>query len=111
MEFLSVMGLITMIIVFVLLLAGWGTMIEESYGERKRAIHLNEGNDEDRERIVKATRKFLMWVFMPIIWPFILLFLIVKVLVYWVSLLVNVLKDLFMGKKSAIVEDKEEVEL
>lgn len=107
MEFFAVIGFIMAIIVLIGLISVWAVMIEETHLERKTALR----NEDDRERVVKATRKLFMWIFMPVIFPFVLLFLIVKVLVYWVSLLVNVSKDLFMGKKSASVEDKEEVEL
>lgn len=107
MEFFAAVGLFVAVLILIGLISGWAVMIEEAHLERKTARRY----EDDRGRVVKATRKLFMWIFMPVIFPFVLLFLIVKVLVYWVSLLVNVSKDLFMGKKSASVEDKEEVEL
>lgn len=76
-------------------------MIEEAYDERKDAIW----NEDEKNKVI-ATRKLFLWAFMPVIFPFVLLYLLVKVIVGWIISLIRVAKDLQIGKSVDKIEDK-----
>lgn len=85
-------GIIAVVLICMGLIAGYGTWIEETRGDRRRA-------QGDPIKHAKATRKWMFAIFFPVIWPVALVVWIVKGIVRGLVALVNVFQQMKIGKK------------
>lgn len=92
-EIMSSIGLVVCIISAWLLLLGWATKVDEVARHRSTAVF----NEDAKDKVI-YTRKLFLWAFMPAIFPFVLIYLLIKVIIGWVASLVNAAKDLQLGK-------------
>lgn len=90
---MAYIGLSICLFVIVILMSGWVTTVEQAGKDRSMAIF----NNDERRKVI-ATRKLFLWAPMPVIFPFVLLYLLGRSIVRGFMNAGNVIKDLQLGK-------------